>query len=111
MPAATSAGQSQFCTLAGSDEFLRGFSQRAIPQHDADASGCGRGRGIAGACSQVGTVQPVPRGGDGFAQAPVRPAGLGSSSQAVQKRAVEDEVEQLTQVITDRIIEMLGQGQ
>ncbi len=100
----------QLCTLAGSDEFLRGFSQRAIAQHQADASGCGRGNGIAGACSQAGTVQPMPRSEHAAAsQAGIRPLGLGSSSQAVQKRAADDEMEQLTQVITDRIIEMMSQ--
>ena len=40
--------------LAGSDEFLRGFSMRPIPQHTADANGHGRGQGIAGPASQAG---------------------------------------------------------
>ena len=94
--------------LAGSDDFLRGFSQRAIPQHDADLNGHGRGRGIGGAASQAGLPQPRALEAT-IAQAAaalVRPAGLGSSSKTVQQRSLDDEVERLTQLITDRIVEM-----
>ena len=98
------------CALAGSDDFLRGFSQRAIPQHAPDANGHGRGKGIAGASSQANQPQPSPR-----SVQPVRPAGgaggLGSSSKTAQQRALDDEIERLTQMITDRIIETHGASQ
>jgi len=103
-------GQADVCSLCGSDDFLRGFSQRAIPQHTADADGHGRGYGIAGADSQAGQPQPAPTtaaatpaGADRL-----RPEGMGSSSKTVQKRAMDDEVERLTQLITDRIVEMMS---
>ena len=99
----------QACVIGGSDEFLRGFSERAIPQHTADADGHGRGYGIAGAASQAGQPQPTPRaaGAQKTPPAPV-PAPLGSSSNTARKRALDDEVERLTQVITDRIVEMFA---
>ncbi len=104
--------EGQACTLGGSDDFLRGFSERAIPQHTADADGHGRGQGIAGAPSQAGQPQPAPpAGASAEAAGPasrVSPAGLGSSSKTVQKRALDDEVETLTQLITDRIVEMFA---
>jgi L-fuculose-phosphate aldolase len=103
--------EGEACRLAGSDEFLRGFSQRAIPQHVADANGHGRGYGIAGADSQAGQPQPAPP-----AAAPPPPPGapgpagpMGSSSGTVRKRALDDEVETLTQIITDRIVGMFAQ--
>jgi len=99
------------CVLAGSDEFLRGFSERAIPQHTADANGHGRGYGIAGAASQAGQPQPVADPPQATAAPPpARPAPMGSSSSTVRKRAMDDEVERLTQVITDRIVEMIAKG-
>ena len=97
----------QVAALAGSDEFLKGFSSRAIPQHTAQANGRGRGSGIAGSPSQAGQPQPLP-------QVPATVAGrkldahLGSSSATAQRRAMEDEVERLTQMITDRIIQVMG---
>ncbi len=111
-PRAAEAGEA--CTLCGSDEFLRGFSERAIPQHTPDADGHGRGQGIAGAPSQRGQPQPAPPPADGAAAAgrgaPVRPGPLGSSSSTVRERALADEVERLTTVITDRIVEMFAAG-
>ena len=96
------------CILAGSDEFLRGFSQRAIPQHTPDGNGHGRGQGIAGSPSQAGQPQPAPAGESSpVAVSPVRPAGMGSSSQTSRQRALDDEVERLTQLITDRIVAMI----
>jgi len=102
-------GDAQYCTLAGSNDFMRGFSQRAIPQHVADANGHGRGDGIEGLPSQAGQPQPLPAQGsfpavvagraiDGDGQ-------LGTSSSTARKRAAEDEMERLVQVITDRIIQ------
>jgi len=99
----------QVCTLAGSDEFLRGFSTVAIAQHDADADGHGRGSGIAGAPSQAGQPQPMP------APRPTRRAivqgrtlaadgSLGSSSETAHRRAEEDEIERLVQLITDQVV-------
>jgi hypothetical protein len=96
--------------LGGSDEFLRGFSERAIPQHTADADGHGRGYGIAGAASQAGQSQPAPRAAQAPPAPAPAPAPLGSSSSTVRKRALDDEVERLTQVITDRIVEMFASG-
>ncbi|HUW84032.1 MAG TPA: class II aldolase/adducin family protein [Phycisphaerae bacterium] len=108
-------GDAQVCTLAGSDEFLRGFSMRAIAQHTADANGHGRGAGIAGAKSQAGQPQPLPERTRSF---PAVVAGrqlagaesLGSSSETARKRAMDDQVERLVQVITDRIVQMAGDG-
>ncbi len=107
------AGAGEACTLCGSDEFLRGFSERAIPQHTPDADGHGRGRGIAGAPSRRGQPQPAPPRADGAAAgagAPVRPGPLGSSSSTVRQRALTDEVERLTTMITDQIVEMFSAG-
>ncbi len=104
----------ELCSICGSDEFLRGFSTRAIPQHTPDANGHGRGYGIAGAASQAGQPQPVPEGNpSGRARPPARavsPIGTGSSSKTVQKRAMDDEVERLTQLIADRIVEEFATG-
>ena len=103
-------GQGELCTIAGSDEFLRGFSMRAIPQHTPDADGHGRGQGIAGQPSQAGLPQPVP---DGLPRFPAVVAGreipaaeLGSSSDTARRRALEDQTERLVQLITDSIVEM-----
>jgi len=104
----------QVCTLAGSDEFLRGFSTRAIPQHTPDADGHGRGQGIADMPSQNGQPQPD-------AQRPRFPAVvagrevpgadyLGASSNQARRRAAEDEVERLVQLITDQIVGSTGGG-
>ncbi len=95
--------EGEICTLCGSDEFLRGFSTRAIPQHTADANGHGRGYGIAGAASQAGQSQPTPQSAPvaAIANAAVP---LGHSSKTARKRALDDEVERLTQLITDRIV-------
>ncbi len=103
----------QACTLAGSDEFLRGFSTVAIPQHTPDARGHGRGNGIAGAPSQAGQPQPMPVSPKPF---PATVAGrkisgtegLGSSSDTVRRRAMEDQIERLVQVITDKIQQSAG---
>ena len=100
------------CVLGGSDEFLRGFSTRAIPQHTADANGHGRGYGIAGQPSQNGQPQPTVPGSEG---PPVQqfpsvvagreiPAGSGASSATARRRAAADEVERLVQIITDKIV-------
>jgi L-fuculose-phosphate aldolase len=97
----------EMCVLAGSDEFLRGFSERAIPGHAADADGHGRGRGIAGAPTQAG--QPQPTGGNGR-QFPAMVAGrpLGASSATARQRALDDEIERMVQLITDRIVGSAG---
>jgi len=95
----------QLCSLSGSDEFLRGFSTCAIPQHTPDADGHGRGQGIAGMPSQNGQPQPLP-------PRPARPFPAvvtgrqipGSSSATAQRRAADDEIERLVQLITDRIV-------
>jgi L-fuculose-phosphate aldolase len=101
----------QAAVLAGSDEFLRGFSTCAIPQHTPDANGHGRGCGIADAPSQSGEPQPLFAARKSF---PAVVAGrklpgaeaLGGSSDTARKRAADDEAEQLVQVITDRIVAM-----
>ncbi len=106
-------GEVEMCTLAGSDEFLRGFSTRAIPQHTPDAGGSGRGSGIADQPSQAGQPQPMPNGLPRF---PAVVAGreipggdyLGSSSSAARQRALEDETERLVQLITDKLVEMVA---
>ena len=106
-------GECEVCTLAGSDEFLRGFSTQAIAQHAADANGHGRGTGIANLPSQQGQPQPVPASQARF---PAVVAGreiqgadyLGSSSSTARKRAMDDETERLVQLITDRIVEMIS---
>jgi L-fuculose-phosphate aldolase len=95
------------CTLAGSDEFLRGFSTHAIAQHTVDADGHGRGSGIAGAPSQAGQEQPLPsRSLPAVVQGRSLPASgsLGASSTTAQRRAEEDEMEKLVQIITDQIV-------
>lgn len=91
------------CTLCGSDDFLRGFSTSAIPGHTPDATGVGRGAGIAGMPSQAGQPQPTAS-----RPAPAAPQGLGSSSKTARDRVAADEQEKLVQMITDRIIEMMG---
>jgi L-fuculose-phosphate aldolase len=106
-------GECEACTIAGSDEFMRGFSMQAIPQHTPDAAGRGRGQGIAGMASQCGLPQPEPRDLPRF---PAIVAGraipgaeyLGGSSSTAQKRAIEDETERLVQLITDKIVEQTG---
>ena len=98
----------EFCSLPGGDEFLRGFSTCAIPQHTAGADGHGRGNGIGGLPSQAGQPQPAP------AARPVFPAvvagrfipgAMGSSSETARRRAWEDETERLVQLVTDMIVE------
>jgi len=106
-------GEAQLCTLAGSDEFLRGFSTRAIAQHTPDANGHGRGDGIANLPSQAGQPQPPPPPPQAAPASAAPAAGggaeaLGASSSTVRQRAAEDEIERMTQLITDRIIEMSG---
>ena len=98
----------EFCSLPGGDEFLRGFSTCAIPQHAADGNGHGRGAGIAGLPSQAGQPQPMP------SRRPMLPAivagrflpgSLGGSTETARRRAIEDETEKLVQIVTDLIIE------
>jgi len=100
--------------LEGSDEMLKGFSTRPIPQHRAGADGHGRGNGIAGAPSQAGQPQPLPQGAQRFpavvAGRAIPPTTLGSSSETARRRAAEDEIERLVQVITDKIIQIIGSG-
>jgi L-fuculose-phosphate aldolase len=94
------------CRLAGSDEFLRGFSTFSIPQHDADPDGHGRGRGIAGTPSQAGQPQPLPPRQTQPSKNPPpssNPA-LGQSSLTARQRAAEDEIERVVQVVTDQIL-------
>lgn len=105
----TNESNPEACVLAGSDEFLRGFSTVAIPQHTPDADGHGHGNGIAGAPSQAGQPQPTPTSAGPFPATVAGrnipgPEGLGSSSQTVRARAMEDEMERLVQVITDKIV-------
>lgn len=97
-------GQCEICTLPGNDEFLKGFSTRPIPQHTAAADGHGRGEGIEGLPSQNGQPQPMP---NGRPKVPAVVAGreLGSSSETARRRAEEDEIERLVQLITDRIVQ------
>jgi hypothetical protein len=109
-------GDTQLCTLAGSDEFMRGFSTRAIPQHTPDANGHGRGAGIAGMPSQAGQPQPLPADGQRFPAVVAGreipgTAGLGSSSDTARRRAAEDEAERMVQAITDKIVEMMGSAE
>lgn len=103
LEALDSEEQCRLCTLSGSDEFLRGFSQRAIPQHECDASGHGRGTGIAGAPSQAGQPQPLQPAGRRF-PAVVAGRALGGSSTTAQQRALNDEIERMVQLITDQIV-------
>ncbi|MCG3179944.1 MAG: L-fuculose phosphate aldolase [Phycisphaerae bacterium] len=103
-----SAEQCKVCTLSGSDEFLKGFSQRAIPQHTADADGHGRGRGIAEAPSQAGQPQPIAAAPAAAFPAVVAGRALGSSSTTARQREMNDQIERLVQLITDRIVGMTG---
>ncbi|MBI5723581.1 MAG: class II aldolase/adducin family protein [Planctomycetes bacterium] len=100
----------EVATLGGGDEFLKGFSMRCIPGHTPDSEGRGRGAGIANLPSQAG--QPQPTEGTHIFPAVVAgrklPATLGTSSQTARRRALEDEVERLVQVITDQIVGMNG---
>lgn len=101
------------CVLAGSDEFLRGFSTVAIPQHTPDADGHGHGNGIAGAPSQAGQPQPTPVSAGPFPATVAdrkipSQTGLGSSSETVRQRAMEDEIERLVQIITDKLVQASG---
>ena len=105
-------GAADLCTLAGSDEFLKGFSTCAIPQHTTDANGHGRGGGIEGLPSQAGQPQPMPQSTRPLpataklAGREIPAAGqLGNSSSTARKRAAEDEIERLVQTITDRIVQ------
>ncbi len=100
-------GQAELCTIAGSDDFLKGFSTCAIPQHTPDANGHGRGAGIEGLPSQSGQPQPMPASGARFPAVVAGreiPGRLGGSSSTARKRAAEDEIERIVQVITDRIV-------
>ncbi len=104
----TNESNPEACVLAGSDEFLRGFSTVAIPQHTPDAAGHGHGNGIAGTPSQAGTPQPTPASPKPFPATVAGrkisgPEGLGASSDTVRRRAMEDQIERLVQVITDKI--------
>ena len=92
--------------LAGSDEFMRGFSMKAINGHTPDANGHGRGLGIAGTVSQAGQPQPLPSARPAVPTivAGRRLAGVASSSATAQARAMEDQVEHLVQVVTDQIV-------
>ena len=99
------------CELAGSDEFLRGFSTVPIAQHTPGPDGHGRGNGIAGAPSQAGQPQPMPRSAPvvpATVQGRQIPASLGASSDTARQRAEEDEIERLVQLITDQIVQGAG---
>ena len=105
----------RIAALEGSDDMLRGFSTSAIPQHIPDGNGHGRGVGIGGAPSQAGTPQPLPGDRQLF---PAVVAGrelpgipLGFSSDTARRRATEDEMEKLVQLITDKISQIVGNGQ
>jgi L-fuculose-phosphate aldolase len=104
----------EVAALAGSDEFLRGFSTRAIAQHTADANGHGRGVGIAGQPSQDGQAQPLPAAHRFPAVVAGRVLsgadGLGASSTTARRRALEDESERIIQLVTDRIVQLGGAG-
>jgi L-fuculose-phosphate aldolase len=101
-------GDASLCTLAGSDDFLKGFSERAIPQHRTDANGHGRGGGIEGLPSQSGQPQPAPQQFPAVVAGRSLPGELGASSATARKRAAEDEIERLVQVITDKIVAAAG---
>ena len=66
---------------------------------------------IAGAASEAGRPQPLPSAGGGATGTIEKLVSgmLGSSSQTFQKRVMDDEVERMTQIITDRIVQMMGQ--
>ena len=97
------------CILAGSDDFLKGFSASPIPQHNTGPDGHGRGLGIEGESSQNGLPQPVPGNTNGVS---VMAAGRilsgtgkpGGSSTTAQRRAQEDEIERVVQLVTDQIV-------
>ena len=105
---------SEHCVLSGSEEFLRGYSTRAIPQHTPDANGHGRGNGIGGRPSQRNEPQPLPAPRPMFpavvAGRPI-PGALGSSSETARRRSIEDESERLVQLITDKIVQMMPGAQ
>jgi L-fuculose-phosphate aldolase len=98
----------EVCALPGGDEFLRGFSTCAIPQHAADGSGHGRGAGITGLPSQAGQPQPFPASRGAFPAIVAGrfiPGALGASSETARRRAAEDETERLVQLVTDMIVQ------
>ena len=99
--------EGEVATLAGSDDFLRGFSTQAIAQHRATANGHGRGAGIDGLPSEKGQAQPLPQRHLFPATVAGRKLNLGSSSQTARLRALEDESERLVQVITDMIVQRM----
>ncbi len=97
----------EVATLAGSDDFLRGFSTTPIAQHQATANGHGRGAGIDGLPSEKGQAQPMPQRHLFPAVVAGRKIELGSSSHTARLRAMEDESERLVQVITDMIVQRM----
>ncbi|MGC9455517.1 MAG: class II aldolase/adducin family protein [Phycisphaerae bacterium] len=108
-------GNMQICSLPGNDDFLRGFSEVCIPGHQPDADGHGRGYGIQNLPSQKGEPQPEPKTQPYPAvvagrEIPVdgRP---GESSETARRRAVEDEMERMVQMITDRIVQACASQQ
>jgi L-fuculose-phosphate aldolase len=97
----------EICALPGGDEFMRGFSTCAISQHAADSNGHGRGAGIAGLPSQAGQPQPSPsrvRGFSAIVAGRFIPGALGASSETARRRAADDEIERLVQLVTDMIV-------
>lgn len=97
------------CILAGSDEFMKGFSSSPIPQHSAGPDGHGRGLGIEGEPSQKGEPQPMPEAtgmGTSMAAGRILPGTgkPGESSSTAQLRAQEDEIERVVQLVTDQIL-------
>ena len=100
-------GDMQPAVLAGSDDFLRGFSTRAIPQHSSGPDGHGRGSGIANMPSQAGQPQPALPGpvvATVAGRVIPTPGGLGSSSATARRRAMDDQIERLVQAITDEVV-------
>ncbi len=99
---------SEQCIIAGSDEFMRGFSTRAIPQHTVDVNGHGRGNGIAGLPSQAGQAQHVAAGNVVVAGRTM-PASdvMGHSSETARQRAQEDQIETVVQMVTDQIVQSM----
>ncbi len=101
--------ETEQCILAGSDDFMKGFSSTPIPQHTAGPDGHGRGLGIEGEPSQKDEPQPIP---ESFLEVPAMVAGRvlpdsgkpGSSSVTAQRRAQEDEIERVVQLVTDQIM-------
>jgi len=101
------------CVLAGSDEFMRGFSTRPIAQHLAGSDGHGRGMGIAGSESQAGQPQsptsiapnfPAIVAGKALPGGAATRSGLGSSSTTARRRGIEDEIERLVNLVTDTLV-------